>query len=137
MAWNVNGINSDNEIVRKRLQSLDPDIILLNETMAFVENKPHFGMPDRKIYNINPIPKKGLNGGTRERVELIMKEDIERHVAVYIRVEEEDQGLLEAITIKLKDGTLVTGLYNSPATQTGRLKDTLSELKKKRGRATS
>lgn len=131
MAWNVNNIANNNKELRDRIQNADPDILVLGEIIEAIDSKAHLGLSDRTIYNINPVPNKGSNGGSRAGVVLIIKNNIEHHCKHVLRVENEPdhEGLVQAITVKLKGGTHVTGIYNSPATPAARFIKAMDELK--------
>lgn len=112
MASNVNNISNNNELVRDTIQRIDMEILVLSESIVMVDCYDHLGLKGRTTYNINPAPKKGTKGGTRAGVEMVIKIEIDHHMANITRVEDEaDQnGLVQALTLKLKNGALVTGI---------------------------
>lgn len=130
MSWNVNNVTNDNDLIRDTVQKINPDLLILNETIEIVDNKAHLGLKDRIIYNINPVPKKGPKGGTRAGIDLVIKKEVEHHVNHVTRVEQETahNGLIQAITLQLKSAVLTTGIYNSPATPAEQVFKTLDEL---------
>lgn len=73
VAWDVNDIDSNNDLVRRRLQILDPDIAILGETMAFVEDTKYLVISNRKIDSINSVSKKGPRGEAKGGVAVIIK----------------------------------------------------------------
>lgn len=104
------------------------------KTLQTVENHTHLGLSDAKVYNINPVSKK--NGkGTRGGVALIVKKHVAHFLEHVARVEQEREhnGLTQAITIKLRDKTLITGVYCSPQTPPASMSKTLDEIAKIKG----
>lgn len=63
---------------------------------------------------------------------MVVKEDIKHYIKHITRVEdeEEDGGLIQAITIKMEGDAFVTGIYNSSATPAARIVKALDELLK-------
>lgn len=135
IAWNINGMGTHAKELRKAIDKMRTDQVVLNKTRSDIRHPIQSIWPGAKVEHVLPQAKTGRN--TRAGVSVIMRPGAEMVSAGRWEVEGEGgKGLIKSVVVKINSNKRVEGVYVSLQTSGGMLENTLERIKGEEGHRT-